>query len=63
MSVIPTLIYFLRNLLAREGGQDVVEYSLVMAMVAFGSITGMRDLATGLNTVFSSVGSTLTTNV
>ena len=63
MSAIPTFICFFRNLLAREGGQDLVEYSLVMAMVALGSVTGMGDLATGLNTVFSSVGSTLTTNV
>jgi pilus assembly protein Flp/PilA len=63
MSSVPTLIYFLRNLLAREGGQDLVEYSLVMAMIALGSVTGMGYLATGLNDVFSSVGSTLTSNV
>ena len=63
MNAIQTTICLLRSLLAREGGQDLVEYSLVMAMVAFGSLTGMGDLASGLNTVFSSVGSTLTTNV
>jgi Flp pilus assembly pilin Flp len=63
MNVIQTTIFFLRNLLAREGGQDLVEYSLVMTMIALGSVTGMGSLAAGLDTVFSSVGSTLTTNV
>lgn len=63
MSPIQTAISFLRNLLIRENGQDLVEYSLVFAMIALGSVTGMADLASGINTVFSSVGSSLTTNV
>jgi Flp pilus assembly pilin Flp len=32
-------------------------------MIALGSVTGMGALATGLNDVFSTVSSTLTTNV
>jgi pilus assembly protein Flp/PilA len=63
MNAIQTTICLLRSLISREGGQDLVEYSLVMAMVALGSVTGMGDLASGLNTVFSSVASTMTTNV
>jgi len=63
MNVIPIAVSFLRTLLINENGQDLVEYSLVFAMIAFGSVTGMGSLATGLNTVFSTVGSTLTTNV
>ncbi len=63
MNPIHTAICFLRNLLIREDGQDLVEYSLVFAVVALGSVTGMGSLAAGLNTVFSSVASTLTTNI
>lgn len=63
MNPVQTAMYFLRNLLIREEGQDLVEYSLVFAMIAFGSVTGMSYLASGLNTVFSSVGSTLTSNI
>jgi pilus assembly protein Flp/PilA len=54
---------FLRALLDRDEGQDLVEYALVVALIAFGAITGMGYLATGLNTAFSSIASTLTTNV
>ena len=63
MNLIQTAIYLLRTLLTRNEGQDLVEYSLVFAMIALGSVTGMSSLASGLNTVFSSVGSTLTTNI
>lgn len=58
-----TLFVMLRGLLIREEGQDLVEYSLVFTMIALGSVTGMGYLATGLNNVFSSVGSTLTTSI
>ncbi|WP_109489359.1 Flp family type IVb pilin [Occallatibacter savannae] len=63
MHVIQTALTLFRRLLIRESGQDLVEYSLVLAMVALGSISGMGTLAAGLNDVFSSVGSTLTANV
>jgi pilus assembly protein Flp/PilA len=52
-----------RILLTREDGQDLVEYALVVALIAFGAITGMGALATGLNNAFSQIALTLTTNV
>jgi pilus assembly protein Flp/PilA len=52
-----------RILLTREEGQDLVEYALVVALIAFGAITGMGALATGLNNAFSQIAITLTTNV
>jgi len=36
---------------------------LVVALIAFGAITGMGALATGLNNAFSQIAITLTTNV
>jgi pilus assembly protein Flp/PilA len=53
----------LKSVIAREEGQDLVEYALVVALIAFGAITGMGALATGLNKAFSQIAATLTTNV
>lgn len=53
----------LRSLILREEGQDLVEYALVVALIAFGAITGMGVLASGLNNAFSQISSTLTANV
>jgi pilus assembly protein Flp/PilA len=30
-----------QDLMSREEGQDLVEYALVVALIAFGAITGM----------------------
>jgi pilus assembly protein Flp/PilA len=54
---------FVRNLLAREEGQDLVEYALVVALIAFGAITGMSFLATGINNAFSNISTTLTNSI
>ena len=48
---------------SREDGQDLVEYSLVVAMVAFGAVAGMSALSTGINTAFKTVSSKLLANV
>ncbi len=48
-----------QDLASREEGQDLVEYALVVALIAFGAVTGMGKLATGLNTAFSSISSQL----
>ncbi len=50
----------LKSLIAREEGQDLVEYALVVALIAFGAITGMKFLATGLNNAFSDIAQVLT---
>jgi pilus assembly protein Flp/PilA len=64
MSSIPSAIYaFLRSIVVREEGQDLVEYALIMAMITLGSVTGMGSLASGINDVFSSVATTLTSHV
>ena len=62
-SLISNVYFQVRNILVREEGQDLVEYALVVALVAFGAITGMGALATGLNHAFSQISLTLTTNV
>ena len=42
-----------------EKGQGLVEYLLIMALVAFAATAGMGSLASGLNSAFSAVGSIL----
>ena len=61
--LINSLYFHMRNLVVREEGQDLVEYALVVALIAFGAITGMGYLATGLNHAFSNIASTLTTAI
>lgn len=62
-SLSTNLYLFVRNLLDREEGQDLVEYALVVALIAFGAITGMGFLAGGINNAFSGIATTLTTYV
>ncbi len=50
----------LQAILADENGQDLVEYALVVAMVAFAATAGMNSLATSINTAFTAIGTTLT---
>ena len=40
-----------------EAGQGLVEYILILALVAFAATAGMNTLATGLNSAFNAIGS------
>jgi Flp pilus assembly pilin Flp len=53
----------IRNLIQREEGQDLVEYSLTFVMVAFGCVASMNFLANGIGDVFDQVVLTLSTNI
>lgn len=44
-----------------EEGQDLVEYALVVALIAFGATAGMSALAGGINSAFNTISSTLAT--
>jgi pilus assembly protein Flp/PilA len=46
-----------------EDGQDLVEYALVVALIAFGAVLGMKGLSSGINSAFNKISSTLTTDV
>jgi pilus assembly protein Flp/PilA len=50
-----------QNLMSREEGQDLVEYALVVALIAFGATAGMKALAGGINTAFDNISTTLST--
>ena len=49
----------LQALLMSEEGQDLIEYALVVALIAFAATAGMSTLATKINGAFTSIGTTL----
>lgn len=49
------------QILLDEKGQDLIEYALVVALIAFAATAGMGTLATDINTAFSNIGTALTT--
>jgi pilus assembly protein Flp/PilA len=53
----------LQVLLMGEEGQDLIEYALVVALIAFAATAGMGTLANSINTAFTGIGNKLTTYV
>ena len=52
-----------QDLATREEGQDLVEYALVVALIAFGATAGMSHLASGINAAFTAVSTKLGTYI
>lgn len=48
-----------RDLMTREEGQDLVEYALLITLVALASVGGVRKVSTAISTVFSNISNTL----
>lgn len=42
-----------------EKGQDLIEYALVVALIAFAAIVGMGTVADQINLAFSKIGAKL----
>ena len=57
----------MHNLIKRlwqdEEGQDLVEYALVVALIAFGAVAAMKGLSTEINTAFNVISSDLATSL
>jgi len=49
----------LRRLHQDEAGQGLVEYALILALVAFAAVVAMQTLAQDINNAFVGIGSTL----
>jgi pilus assembly protein Flp/PilA len=60
MNKIIAKLMFAVDYLKSEEGQDLVEYALVVALIAFAATAGMNTLAKDINAVFVSLGSELT---
>jgi pilus assembly protein Flp/PilA len=46
-----------------EEGQDLVEYALVVALIAFGATAGMTALAGGINSAFNTISTKLSSSL
>ncbi len=54
-----TVEYFLRNLWKQEDGQDVAEYSVMLAVVLVIVIGTVRLIGSNASNIFSQVGSAI----
>jgi len=50
----------LKRLWQEEEGQDLVEYGLLVVLVALAATAGMSTLATDINSMFNTAGTQLT---
>ena len=50
----------LLNKLRSEDGQDLIEYALIVALVAFSATASMHGLATKISSVYSNITADLT---
>ena len=53
----------LKDVLKGEQGQDLIEYALVVALIAFAATVGMKNLADDINTAFGTIGTDLNTAI
>ena len=44
-----------------EAGQGLVEYALILALIAFAAVVTMQTLAADINTAFKGIGNMLST--
>lgn len=54
-----TALWTKLQILRDDEGQDLVEYALIVALIALAAVLGMNVLATAINQAFSTVGSKL----
>jgi pilus assembly protein Flp/PilA len=53
------LMRSIRALHQEESGQDMIEYALVVALIALAATAGMSSLANGINSAFTKLNSIL----
>jgi len=53
----------LQALINNQNGQDIVEYSLVVALLAFAATAGMKSVASGVRTAFTNISTALSSNI
>jgi pilus assembly protein Flp/PilA len=54
-----SMTQLLKNLIAEESGQDLIEYALVAALVGLGSVASMQSLAGTITNTFSNISTAL----
>jgi pilus assembly protein Flp/PilA len=55
-----TKLYFtIQNWMNREEGQDLVEYALIIALIAIALVAGLGTLAKAIGAAFTNIGGNL----
>ena len=49
----------IRDLVSGDEGQDIIEYALIVALIALAATAGMNTLASAINAEFSYLGTTI----
>ncbi len=52
-----------QDLMSREEGQDLVEYALVVAIIALGATASMSGLASAISTEFANISTIFVNSV
>ena len=58
-----SILNTLRRLHSDEAGQGLVEYALILALVAFAAVVAMQTLANDINNAFTGIGNLLSSYV
>jgi pilus assembly protein Flp/PilA len=58
-STLMKLYVKFQGLMHGEEGQDLVEYALLVALIALVCVTGVSNVATAVNTVFQNISGSL----
>ena len=53
----------LRNFLRDESGQDLIEYVLIVAVIAFAATVGMAEVASKINAAFVGTGTKISSYI
>ena len=56
-----TRLYVWIEIALSDSGQDLVEYALAVALIAFGTTAGLKDVANQVNQAFTHIGTKLGT--
>ena len=58
-SLLVNLWTMVQSRLSLEEGQDLVEYALIIALIALACVGGLNTLASAIATAFSNIGGNL----
>lgn len=59
MSILSKLFVKVQDLKNDEEGQDLVEYALLVALIALSCIVGVNSVASAVNSVFTTISGSL----
>jgi pilus assembly protein Flp/PilA len=57
--LLKNMYLMISNQVMNEEGQDLVEYALMIVLVALACVAGINSVASAINTIFSNISATL----